>query len=254
VRSSASLGLLVWISVGNAVFAGSPVRGAGVAEWDFLRETAPGEGLATGESMEVRLLVAPDRGLRVVLTQTGTDGDGKASRTNDLDLEVVGPDGAVPGHVLPGEARSEAGALPFERVELSPEAVSPGAWTVRVSGAWVPMGREGYRLAIEGNVQEILQPGAAPAHAELAQNDPNPVRESTTIRFTLSRPGDILLGVYDIAGRPVRTLESGSRAAGSHAVVWNGRDATGDRVPPGIYFYRLEGADFDVTRKLVVIR
>ncbi|HMB70749.1 MAG TPA: FlgD immunoglobulin-like domain containing protein, partial [bacterium] len=65
---------------------------------------------------------------------------------------------------------------------------------------------------------------------------------------------DILLAVYDIAGRPVRELTAGSRAAGAHAVNWDSRDAAGDRVPPGIYFYRLEGADFDVTRKLVVIR
>ena len=201
-----------------------------------------GEGLATGDVVEFRLLVAPDRGLCVILSQTGTDTTRVASPGNDLDLEVVSPDGTLRGSVRPGEVEPGAGSLPFERVELTPAQVTPGAWTVRVRGAWVPRGRE------------ILQPAANPVRAELAQNDPNPVREHTTIRFTLSRPGDILLGVYDIAGRPVRTLASGSRPGGPQAVAWNGRDAEGDWVAPGIYFYRLEGADFDVTRKLVVIR
>jgi hypothetical protein len=219
-----------------------------------VRETAVGEGLSTGDVAEVRLLVEPERGLRVVLNQIGTDTTRTASSGNDLDLEVVGPDGRFAGHALPGEALPESGALPFESVELAPEDVTPGVWTVRVLGAWVPMGREGYRLTVDGDVLEILPPGAETTHAQLAQNDPNPLRDRTTIRFTLARPGDILLGVFDIAGRPVRTLASGSQSAGIHTAAWNGRDAAGDRVAPGIYFYRLEGAGFDLTRKLVVIR
>jgi len=237
-----------------AIPARSADPGAEPAEWDFVRETGPGQGLSTGEALEFRLLVAPERGLRVVLFQTGTDTTDAPTPGNDLDLEVVGPDGLLPGHAFPGEVLDGEGALPLEHVELAAADVSPGVWTVRVRGEWVPLGREGFRLAVQGDVREILSPAPEPLRADLAQNDPNPVRESTTIRFTLSRPGDILLAVYDIAGRPVRTLVSGSRAAGSHVVTWNARDASEDRVPPGIYFYRLECGDSDVTRKLVVIR
>jgi hypothetical protein len=240
-----------------AVFAAGPVPAADLPvarEWDFQRETAVGQGLSTGDVAEIRLLVEPERGLRVVLSQIGTDTTRTASFGNDLDLEVLGPEGRFLGHLPPGEVTRQAGALPEERVELAPKDVVPGVWTVRVYAAWVPMGPEGYRLAVAGDVQEIIEAGVETVGAELSQNDPNPVRDRTTIRFTLSRAGDILLGVYDIAGRPVRTLASGSQAAGIHTAAWNGRDAAGDRVAPGIYFYRLEGSGFDLTRKLVVVR
>jgi hypothetical protein len=39
-----------------------------------------------------------------------------------------------------------------------------------------------------------------------------------------------------------------------HEVVWDGLDNSGVSVPSGIYFYRLETADFTDTRKMVVLR
>jgi hypothetical protein len=241
-----------------AFLAAAPARAVDSAPaeeaWDLVRQTAPGEGLLTGETAEIRLLVFGERGLRVVLTQTGIDTTGAFSPGNDLDLEVVGPEGAFPGVEAPGSGAERAGEPAAEQVEIAREDVVPGTWAVRVRGDWVPRGPEGYRLAVSGDVKEALEPAEEEIPAELAQSDPNPVHDNTTIRFTLFEPGDILLGVYDIAGRPVRTLAEGSRAAGPHAVAWNGRDAGGVRVPAGIYFYRLEGAGFDVTRKLVVVR
>lgn len=223
-------------------------------DWDFLQETPAEKGLSTGDVVEMRFQVRSDRGLRVVLEQCAADTAGSASRLNDLDLEVEGPDGVLEGHAFPEEAPERSGPLQVEHVELTPEQVAEGIWTVRIVGEWVPAGPEGYRLQLAGDVQEIFEPGAVPPHAELAQNDPNPLRLATTIRFTLERRSDILLGVYDIAGRPVRTLASGSSAAGPHSVSWDARDAAGAPVVPGIYFYRLEGSGFDITRKLVVIR
>lgn len=223
-------------------------------EWDFQREIGPPAGLSTGEVAEIRFLVAAERGLRVVLTQIDADSGGVASSANDLDLQVEGPDGVFDGHALPEEVSMGPGALPLEHVELAADELTAGVWTVRVLGEWVPSGPQGYRLSVAGDVQEILRPGLGVSRAELSQNDPNPVRDRTTIRFTLEGRGDVLLGVYDIAGRPVRSLASGSFSSGPHAVAWDSRDAAGDRVAPGIYFYRLEGVGIDITRKLVVIR
>jgi hypothetical protein len=226
--------------------------------WDLVRQTAPGQGLLTGETAEIRLLVVAGRGLKVVLTQTGTDttaaAAGEAASGNELALEVAGPEATFRGAIAPVPGTERAGGPAAKQVEIAPEDLVAGTWTVRVRGEWVPRGPEGYRLSVAGDVKEVLEPAGGLIPAELAQSDPNPVRDNTTIRFTLQEPGDILLGVFDIAGRPVRTLAEGSRGAGAHAVAWNGRDAAGDRVPAGIYFYRLEGAGFDVTRKLVVVR
>ncbi|NNE44909.1 MAG: T9SS type A sorting domain-containing protein [Gemmatimonadetes bacterium] len=88
----------------------------------------------------------------------------------------------------------------------------------------------------------------------LQQNDPNPVSGTTIIRLELPVRIPAVLTVFDIAGRRVKTLMDGPADAGEHSVSWDRRDFTGEPVPPGIYFYRLEAAGIDETRKMVVLR
>jgi flagellar hook assembly protein FlgD len=60
--------------------------------------------------------------------------------------------------------------------------------------------------------------------------------------------------VYDAAGRLVRTVLDETRAAGAQAVNWDGRNARGQAVGSGVYFYRLDAGNFSETRPLVRIR
>jgi hypothetical protein len=97
-------------------------------------------------------------------------------------------------------------------------------------------------------------PGAAGAvRAALAPPSPHPVRGGATLRFTLPRAGRAMLVLFDVAGRRVRTLADGTRAAGEHAVAWDGRDDAGARLRAGVYFARLEHDGAAATRRLVVL-
>ncbi len=73
----------------------------------------------------------------------------------------------------------------------------------------------------------------------LDANVPNPFSEQTVISYRIPEPGVVTLGLYDPAGRLVRTLEHRRLPAGPHQVVWNGTGEGGASVSPGIYFYRL---------------
>jgi photosystem II stability/assembly factor-like uncharacterized protein len=85
-------------------------------------------------------------------------------------------------------------------------------------------------------------------------NSPNPFRSATSVAFTLSRASNVEVSVFDIAGRRVRVLESGRRAAGPHEVRWDGRDASGAGVSSGVYFVKVE-ADGEVrAAKMSVLR
>jgi flagellar hook assembly protein FlgD len=89
----------------------------------------------------------------------------------------------------------------------------------------------------------------------LLESAPNPFRPSTEIRFRLPRPAHVQLAIYDAAGRLVRTLiDAVLQTGGEHSVQWEGTDASGRRVPPGVYFYRLVTPDFTRARKLTVAR
>jgi len=97
------------------------------------------------------------------------------------------------------------------------------------------------------------------AGSSLEQNMPNPfvvnAGGETTIGFNLAAPENVTLRVYDMLGHEVRTLVSGEgRAAGHNTTEWDGRDASGNVVASGLYYYQLVTPDFTQTVKMQVIR
>ena len=91
--------------------------------------------------------------------------------------------------------------------------------------------------------------GQVPNKFELMQNYPNPFNPETTIKFQLPYAGEVLITVFDVYGREVRTLVHGQWAAGYHSVVWDGRDRNGQLVASGMYFYQLAVRTIDGERK-----
>jgi hypothetical protein len=82
--------------------------------------------------------------------------------------------------------------------------------------------------------------GNLPGEFRLFQNYPNPFNPQTTIKFNLPVDGEVILTVYDIYGREVRTLVHGEWSAGSYEIVWDGRDGNGQIVATGVYFCRVD--------------
>ncbi|HTO89935.1 MAG TPA: FlgD immunoglobulin-like domain containing protein [Candidatus Sulfotelmatobacter sp.] len=68
--------------------------------------------------------------------------------------------------------------------------------------------------------------------------EPNPFSSSTRLAFAISTasPADVTIGVYDISGRLVRQLTSGTRAPGQYEITWDGRKDDGAQVRSGLYF------------------
>lgn len=86
------------------------------------------------------------------------------------------------------------------------------------------------------------------------QGLPNPVEGDAWVRFLLPKPGEVLVAIYDVAGRQIRTLYDGALPEGSHAVPWNGEDDEGRPVGAGVYFARLETTDATEMQKLTRVR
>jgi hypothetical protein len=92
-----------------------------------------------------------------------------------------------------------------------------------------------------------------PPSFRLFQNYPNPFQTGTNIRYSLDREGIVVLRIYDIAGRHVRTLINRGMAPGTYTEEWDGRDGAGHKVASGIYFYQLKMGTRIVTRKAVLL-
>jgi DNA-binding beta-propeller fold protein YncE len=95
-----------------------------------------------------------------------------------------------------------------------------------------------YEIIALGLVGVGDKPGVS-SSLSLSPAQPNPFRGSTLIRYTLPQKAEVVLKVYDIAGRQVRSIDEGQREAGAHSLRWDGRDDSGRLAAPGLYFYRL---------------
>ena len=98
-----------------------------------------------------------------------------------------------------------------------------------------------------------------PTRNQLLQNYPNPFNPETWIPYQLSADSLVSVSIYDTTGQLVRTLSLGFQSAGFYnsrdrAAYWDGRNALGERVASGIYFYQLATPTFQQTRRLVILK
>jgi len=88
-----------------------------------------------------------------------------------------------------------------------------------------------------------------PTAHSLSQNYPNPFNPATTIRYGLPERAHVRLEVFNMLGERVNLLKDGLGDAGYHTVVFEA-----ERLPSGIYFYRLQAGGFGDTKKLILMR
>ncbi|PKK83728.1 MAG: hypothetical protein CVT49_06830 [candidate division Zixibacteria bacterium HGW-Zixibacteria-1] len=93
-----------------------------------------------------------------------------------------------------------------------------------------------------------------PGEFRLGQNYPNPFNPDTRIEFALPAKGHVTISIYDILGRKVKTLLDETIPAGSHAIDWNGQDDEGNSLPSGIYLYGIKAGEYNLARKMVLIK
>jgi formylglycine-generating enzyme required for sulfatase activity len=106
-----------------------------------------------------------------------------------------------------------------------------------------------YQIAITSSVRE----NSLPQSFLLKQNYPNPFNPTTIIPFTLSKPENCILSIYNIQGQKVRTLIDGYFSTGEHSAIWNGLDEMNRPASAGIYFYRLQVGGKSETKKMLLL-
>ena len=102
-------------------------------------------------------------------------------------------------------------------------------------------------LPVITGVQEIGS--AIPSEYSLAQNYPNPFNPTTTIEFTLTKSGDVMLKVIDILGQEVATLVDSHKDAGTYRVTFDARS-----LPSGPYFYKISANGYTEVKKMLLMK
>ncbi len=189
----------------------------------FVDEVAPAAGdpevLAGGEALAIP----------VEENGSGVDPESVILRLNGAPVEAV----YSAGRVVWTAANGFEPGIQTLRLELTDLAGNQTVWERRVDlGA--------------------LMPG--PAEYVLHQNFPNPFNPETVIRFEIPGETEVRLTIYNMLGQEVRRLLEKQMAAGHHTVSWDARDAYGQPVGAGVYFYRLEAPEMALTRKMVLVK
>jgi hypothetical protein len=217
-------------------------------------------GQATGRTLEVAVRMAADGRVQGV------------SIPLQWDADVVEPVGVRPGELIsrqgglgmvlsPEPGVVDAALMGVGDRGLSGEGVLAHV-SFRVKGAGDPQIAVGEVTARDAQNQQVVisgtsggaTPGAVPTVSALAPNVPNPFNPSTEVRFRVASEGPVKVQIYNLRGRLVRTLVEETRAAGEHAVTWNGTDDAGRSVASGSYVVRMIAPDRTDSRHITLVK
>lgn len=230
-------------------------------------------GLATGTYIQYQVSVLDTiLPLRAGLAWTDTAGavNANPSIVNNFSLELTNPYGVTyRGNKMSGW-RSTANPTGWDSVNVEEIAriVNPrkGNWLIRVYSQNAPSGsRVWFGLVVTGGLGsglsgvggESVTDGAKVSKFMLGRAVPNPTTGETRIDYALPVNGHVTLGIYNTTGQLLRELVKESVLAGHWAVNWDGRDGSGQKVPGGVYFYKLvvEGAQpFTAAKRVVILK
>ena len=123
------------------------------------------------------------------------------------------------------------------------------------------------QLANDGSLQyqralvflQSLLASSVPQKTRLLANYPNPFNPETWIPYQLASGTDVQICIYDAKGTLIRQLELGYQPGGyyterNRAAYWDGRNALGERVASGLYFYQLRTNESSALRKMLILK
>lgn len=113
-------------------------------------------------------------------------------------------------------------------------------------------------LGVEVTVEEIAVSLPVPEAFGIAQNYPNPFSRFSQINYQVPNvdggPVPTMIRVYDAVGKIVKILLNESKGPGYYTVSWDGTNGSGNPVPSGIYFYKINAGDFSTAKKMILVR
>jgi hypothetical protein len=87
-----------------------------------------------------------------------------------------------------------------------------------------------------------------------AHASPNPMNPETVLSFQTSRDGAVKVTVFDLSGRLVNRLFTGTMPAGTNSVRWNGTRSDGNHVASGVYYFKVQSVDGTAIVRITVLK
>ena len=107
---------------------------------------------------------------------------------------------------------------------------------------------------LRSEISLFIMYGFQPTRFALFQNYPNPFNSSTTLHYDLPKPSSVVISIYDILGNEVIELVNEEQHYGYKKIIWNGENREGNKVSPGVYFYKAKLGELIETKKMTLMK
>jgi hypothetical protein len=175
------------------------------------------------------------------------------SRNNNADVyaQHVLPDGRLdPSWPASG---SPVATGPAVQTNPSIQATRDGAIAIWEETENLDIDIHGARFGRTSNLRSFVPIVQSPGPLPNLGHSPEPAQRSVEITFVTPEAGSISLHIHDLAGRRIRSLLEGTRAAGIQSLRWDLRDERGALVAPGIYLVMAEAGAWRQSRRITVL-
>lgn len=167
----------------------------------------------------------------------------------ELQKHVIGSGGSV-GQTIEGSNITLSGTVAQTAVETQVLPTQSGPGLTIHEGFWTP----------DELSTDVEQPTDVSSNA--ISNYPNPLKESTTFRYTLEQPSRVTLRVYDMNGSLVNTVLSNEFAVANNenTVPFEAKDQFGTPLSSGSYLYELAiepetgGRSYSLRNVMVIVK
>jgi hypothetical protein len=132
--------------------------------------------------------------------------------------------------------------------------VTSGPYTVTITGTGriggengPPVHKRTINLTVLTGISQYNN--EVPNSFYLYQNFPNPFNPATNIRFDIAKAGHVKISVFDVTGKQVAELVNGEYSTGKYIADFDAKELSS-----GIYFYKLETADYVNVKKMILVK
>ncbi|MGC9314866.1 MAG: carboxypeptidase regulatory-like domain-containing protein, partial [bacterium] len=222
-------GGMFWVSAETIVVAGAPIGGLDIE----LIPAMPGGGdfrlfgFVFSDSSARAVTTVAERGVRVYLID------------------------AVTEQVVSATVSDNTGYYEFQNLDAGTYSLIPdlvgyeptaGGWDVIVSGS----------TEVNMTLVEYTNIPGKDLRAydfELDGIAPNPFNSACAISYSIDRPGDVAIEVFDVNGRMVESIENRRLTTGDYITVWNPED-----ISSGVYLVRISLDGEGYSRKVLLLK
>jgi len=93
-----------------------------------------------------------------------------------------------------------------------------------------------------------------PADILVGNAYPNPFNNSVQIPINMTRPGSVLVNIYETSGKLVNVIRTGDISAGERLIPWDGSNNNGEIISSGVYFLHIMHDKETIHRKITIIK